>query len=168
MEAAIVAIADAIDITKGRGQVAFDQGRADIHSISAMAIEQVAIKPGRACPVQIEVIMSNPAGLFQVEKLLGRKLILTDMARYIGLRTCVVPVDGAVNESLRCLVLQEGRFVPEERPPVEPISTLIDPVCGMRTPPSHTAGSLIYQEKTYYFCSNACLGKFQQDPTVYA
>jgi metal-dependent HD superfamily phosphatase/phosphodiesterase/YHS domain-containing protein len=167
LEAAIVAVADAIDMTKGRGQVAFDRGKADIHAVSAMAIEQVVIKSGKVLPVQIEVVMSNPAGLFQVEKLLGRKLILTELERYIDLRACVSPIDGAVDEALQHLVLQDGRFVPEVMPPIESVNTLVDPVCGMTLLPSHTAGSLVYQEKNYHFCSNDCLARFQLDPMTY-
>ena len=168
LEAAIVAVADAIDMTKGRGQVAFDQGKADIHAVSAMAIEQVVIKSGKAHPVQIEVVMSNPAGLFQVEKLLGRKLILTGLERYIDLRACVSPIDGAVDEALQHLVLQGGRFVPEVRPPIATVHSLVDPVCGMVLSPNHKAGTLVYQGKHYHFCSNDCMARFQLNLTIYA
>ncbi|MFQ5859907.1 MAG: HD domain-containing protein, partial [Anaerolineae bacterium] len=37
LEGAIVAVADGADMTQGRGQVAFDRGKADIHAVSAMA-----------------------------------------------------------------------------------------------------------------------------------
>jgi metal-dependent HD superfamily phosphatase/phosphodiesterase len=46
LEAAIVAVADAADMTRGRGQVAFDWGKADIHAVSAMAIREVTIRAG--------------------------------------------------------------------------------------------------------------------------
>lgn len=167
LEAAIVAVADAIDMTKGRGQVAFDQGKADIHAVSAMAIEQVIIESGKESPVQIEVVMGNPAGLFQIEKLLGRKLHLAGLERHIDLRACVSPADGAVDEALQRLVYHEGRFVPEVRPPLESVDTLVDPVCGMTLSPSHTAGSLVYQGKSYHFCSNDCLARFQLNPVAY-
>lgn len=86
VEGAIVAVADAADMTRGRGQVAFDRGKADIHAVSAMAIRTVTIRAGEETPVHIEVTMENPAGLFQVEKLLARKLILSGLDRYVGLR----------------------------------------------------------------------------------
>ncbi len=39
-----------------------------------------------------------------------------------------------------------------------------DPVCGMTVMEGEEAGSWDYQGKTYYFCSVACLKKFQSDP----
>ena len=46
MEGAVVAVADATDMTKGRGRIAFDLGKIDIHSVSALAIESVTIQAG--------------------------------------------------------------------------------------------------------------------------
>ncbi|MCA9012152.1 MAG: heavy metal translocating P-type ATPase [Planctomycetaceae bacterium] len=43
------------------------------------------------------------------------------------------------------------------------ITTTIDPVCGMSVNPTSTQ-SKIYQGKTYYFCSDLCLRKFEGDP----
>jgi Cu+-exporting ATPase len=43
----------------------------------------------------------------------------------------------------------------------------IDPVCGMTVDPQHAAGSSVYQDKTYYFCSKGCVAKFEADPEKY-
>ena len=43
----------------------------------------------------------------------------------------------------------------------------IDPVCGMRVNPESAAGSSECQGKTYYFCSQSCLQKFQADPETF-
>lgn len=42
-----------------------------------------------------------------------------------------------------------------------------DLVCGMTVNPQTAAGSFEYEGKTYYFCCQHCLTKFQQDPTGY-
>ena len=39
-----------------------------------------------------------------------------------------------------------------------------DPVCGMLVDPGDAAGNLEYQGHVYYFCSPACLAKFEQTP----
>lgn len=167
LEGAVVAVADGADMTEGRGQVAFERGKADIHAVSAMAIREVAIRPGDSTPVHIEVVMDNPAGLFQVEKLLGRKLTLTGLDRYVSLRACVVPEEGAAGQAFHCLVLRDGRFQPEGLP--EPVDAAwpVDPVCGMAVAPEQAAGSISYQGKRYLFCSTACLGRFRDDPSRY-
>src|SRR5512143_3427433 len=43
-----------------------------------------------------------------------------------------------------------------------------DPVCGMVVDQETAAGSAEYQGKHYYFCSTACLHKFQAAPQNYA
>ena len=43
-----------------------------------------------------------------------------------------------------------------------------DPVCGMSVEPGRVAGSFAYHGKTYQFCSQHCLAKFQAEPERYA
>ncbi len=74
VEAAIVRIADALDMARGRSRVPFEAGHQNIHSLSAYAIEEVKISPGRDRAVRIEIEMSNSAGIFQVDELLATKL----------------------------------------------------------------------------------------------
>lgn len=45
--------------------------------------------------------------------------------------------------------------------------SVIDPVCGMTVNPETAAGSFEHQGKTYYFCSQHCLSKFQTNPDSY-
>lgn len=45
--------------------------------------------------------------------------------------------------------------------------TEIDPVCGMAVKPPKSAGSHVFQGKTYYFCSTHCLTKFKASPEVF-
>jgi metal-dependent HD superfamily phosphatase/phosphodiesterase len=74
VEAAIVRIADALDMARGRSRVPFESGHQNIHSLSAYAIEEVKISPGRDRAVRVEIAMSNSAGIFQVDELLATKL----------------------------------------------------------------------------------------------
>jgi uncharacterized protein len=74
VEAGIVRVADALDMARGRSRVPFESGRQNIHSLSAYAIEEVKISPGRDRAVRVEIEMSNSAGIFQVDDLLATKL----------------------------------------------------------------------------------------------
>lgn len=85
IEGGITALADGTDITKGRGRKAFALGSVDIHSISALAVDQVTISKGSQKPVEIEVSMNNSTGIFQVEEILAPKVIRTPMSKYVSL-----------------------------------------------------------------------------------
>jgi len=74
IEAGIVTVADALDMARGRSRVPFETGHQNIHSLSAYAIEEVKISPGRDRAVRVEIDMSNSAGIFQVDELLATKL----------------------------------------------------------------------------------------------
>jgi metal-dependent HD superfamily phosphatase/phosphodiesterase len=74
VEAGIVRVADALDMARGRSRVPFEAGHRNIHSLSAYAIEEVKLSPGRDRAVRVEILMSNSAGIFQVDELLATKL----------------------------------------------------------------------------------------------
>ncbi len=74
VEAGIVRVADALDMARGRSRIPFESGHQNIHSLSAYAIEEVKISPGRDRAVRVEIRMSNSAGIFQVDELLATKL----------------------------------------------------------------------------------------------
>ena len=42
-----------------------------------------------------------------------------------------------------------------------------DPVCGMTVDAATTPHHLVYNDDTYYFCSDHCLQRFQSAPTEY-
>lgn len=86
IEGGITAVADGTDITKGRGRKAFSLGSVDIHSISALAVDEVVIERGRQKPVLISVTMNNSGGIFQVEEVLAPKVIRTPLRRFVELR----------------------------------------------------------------------------------
>ncbi len=43
-----------------------------------------------------------------------------------------------------------------------------DPVCGMEVDPKKAARHTEHNGKTYYFCSEGCLKRFQANPGAYA
>lgn len=110
MEAAVVAVADGTDMTKGRGRIAFDLGKVDIHSVSALAIEEVRITEGKDTPIDIEVLMSESAGIFQVEQILARKLIVTPLVNYVTLRATVTGEGQPQQRILNTVALKDRIF----------------------------------------------------------
>lgn len=74
LEAGIVRVADALDMAKGRSRVPFEQGAVNIHSVSAMAVDNVEIGKGEGKPVQVRITLRNSAGIFQLDTLLKDKL----------------------------------------------------------------------------------------------
>jgi metal-dependent HD superfamily phosphatase/phosphodiesterase len=74
LEAGVVRVADALDMEQGRSRVPFEEGRPNIHSLSAAAIDDVTIASGRERAIRIEIAMNNSSGLFQVDELLATKL----------------------------------------------------------------------------------------------
>ncbi len=83
VEAAIVRVADALDMARGRSRVPFETGHQNIHSLSAYAIEGVKIVPGEDRAVRVEIEMSNSAGIFQVDELLATKLRGSGLEQHI-------------------------------------------------------------------------------------
>ena len=85
LEAGISKIGDGCDMTKGRTIVPFQQGKVDIHSVSAMAINDVVLSSGDTKPLQITVAMANPAGVFQVQAVLEKKLSTSGLNDYVDI-----------------------------------------------------------------------------------
>ncbi len=89
LEAGVVRVADALDMTKGRSRIPFEAGKVNIHSISAVAIEQVEIAPGIDKPIRINVRMSNSAGIFQLDELLKEKLHGSGLEKYVEVEATI-------------------------------------------------------------------------------
>ena len=83
LEAGIVRVADALDMTHGRSRIPFEAGRVDIYSLSAFAIDKVEILEGIEKPIRVEVHMNNSAGVFQIDELLKSKLRDSGIEQYI-------------------------------------------------------------------------------------
>jgi metal-dependent HD superfamily phosphatase/phosphodiesterase len=83
IEAGVVKVADALDMAKGRSRIPFEAGSVNIHSVSALAVEGVTLSKGESRPIGVEVILSNSAGIFQLDELLKRKLRNSSIADYV-------------------------------------------------------------------------------------
>ena len=89
VEAGVVRVADALDMTKGRSRIPFEAGEVNIHSLSAAAIEQVEIKSGVEKPIHIHIRMNNSAGIFQLDELLKEKLHGSGLEKYVEVEAAI-------------------------------------------------------------------------------
>ena len=102
LEAGIVKVADALDMTKGRSRKALSAGKIDIHSISAAAVEAVRVVRGTNKPIRIEVDINNPSAVFHLKEVFGQKLAHSSIEDYVE-----VPKLDELLESLRELGTSE-------------------------------------------------------------
>ena len=94
-EAGVVRVADALDMERGRSREPYESGGRGINTVSSQAIERVNLYEGAEVPVQVEIEMTNAAGVYQVDELLKSKLDgsrLEDFVRIVGVN---VSTDGA-------------------------------------------------------------------------
>jgi metal-dependent HD superfamily phosphatase/phosphodiesterase len=109
IEAGLVAVADATDMTKGRGRMAFDLGNINIHSVSALSIEQVAIGKGESTPIDITIVMSNSAGIFQVQEGLLHKVLHSPMNGRVNIAVTTTPEDVPTDQRIVHSLKMTGR-----------------------------------------------------------
>ncbi len=83
IEAGVVKVADALDMTEGRSRIPFQAGQMDIHAVSAQAVDSVHLHKGEKRPVRLEIVLNNSAGIFQVDELLRGKLRHSSLAPYV-------------------------------------------------------------------------------------
>ncbi|HKZ93216.1 MAG TPA: HD domain-containing protein [Candidatus Bathyarchaeia archaeon] len=83
VEAGVVSIADALDMEEGRARIPFQSGKIDIHSVSALSIKKVEIQEGKDKPVTVRILMTNPAGVFQIDELLKPRIENSGLKAYI-------------------------------------------------------------------------------------
>jgi metal-dependent HD superfamily phosphatase/phosphodiesterase len=100
LEAGLLKVADALDMTEGRSRIPFEAGSTSIHSVSAAAISSVELKRGEERPIRIEITMSNSAGVFQVDELLKRKLKNSSIAPYVEVMARVADEEGEAERRL--------------------------------------------------------------------
>ena len=83
-EGGVVRVADGLDMKKGRARIAFETGSRDIFKVSGMAIESVTVMPfAKEKPVQVEIIMNDASGIFQVDYLLKKKVHGSKLEQYV-------------------------------------------------------------------------------------
>lgn len=90
LEAGIVRVADALDMAKGRSRISLSVERTmSIHSISAAAIDSVHIESGEEKPVRLRIVMSNSAGVFQLDELFREKLSGSGLEPYVEVEALI-------------------------------------------------------------------------------
>jgi len=90
LEAGIVRVADALDMAKGRSRISLGIERTmSIHSISAAAIDSVHIENGEDKPVRLRIVMSNSAGVFQLDELFREKLSGSGLEPYVEVEALI-------------------------------------------------------------------------------
>jgi uncharacterized protein len=94
VEAGIVRVADAMDMSEGRSRIPYQAGKIDIHAVSAAAIDKVEIQEGVDKPIQINIWMNNIAGIFQVDELLRRKLLGSGIEKYVKVSAYLTEGEG--------------------------------------------------------------------------
>lgn len=82
VEAGVVGIADALDMEAGRARIPFQAGKIDIHSVSALSIQNVEIIEGGRKPITVKVTMSDSAGVFQIDELLKPRIEDSGLKEY--------------------------------------------------------------------------------------
>lgn len=103
LEAGVVRVADALDMSKGRSRIAYESEKIDIYSVSAAAIEKVDIEEGKEKPIQLNILMNNSAGIFQLDELLKKKIIGSGIETYID-------VHAYINQKTEKRLLKEYRI----------------------------------------------------------
>lgn len=90
VEAGIVMVGDALDMSQGRSRLGVEEGAINIHTISAYAINRVEINEGSEKPIEIDIYMTNSVGLFQVDELLKHKILGSGLSKYLTVKAKVV------------------------------------------------------------------------------
>jgi uncharacterized protein len=78
----------------GRTRFPYDDDKLDIHSVSALAIDQVEIMAGEKAPIQAEITMNHTAGLFQVDELLKKKVVGSGIEKFLEVRIYINKGEG--------------------------------------------------------------------------
>ena len=89
LEAGITKLGDGSDLTKGRTIIPYHKGKVDIHSVSALAINNVILEKGKKKPLRITVAMDNPAGVFQVQAVLEKKIRTSGLREHVAIYVLV-------------------------------------------------------------------------------
>jgi metal-dependent HD superfamily phosphatase/phosphodiesterase len=94
IEAGVVRVADALDMTKGRTRLPYRAEKLDIHSVSALAVDEIEIKEGKKLPVDVSIVMNHTAGIFQVDDLLKEKVRGSGIEQYLNINIYIDKGEG--------------------------------------------------------------------------
>jgi len=82
IEAGIVRVADSLDMTRNRTKLKTGS-KLDIHSVSALAIDEVELKAGTNKPILVNIVMNHTAGIFQVDELMKKKVMGSGIEQHL-------------------------------------------------------------------------------------
>lgn len=89
IEAGVVRVGDALDMTHGRSRIPFEQGSLSIHALSAAAIDRVRLTQGDGRAIRVQIEMNNSSGVFQVDELLKKKLKGSGLEDHVEIEVAV-------------------------------------------------------------------------------
>jgi putative ABC transport system ATP-binding protein len=111
------------------------------------------------------ILADEPTGNLDSHKGQEVMMILHDIARDDGCAVLMVTHDPRVEEIAdRVLWLEDGALRDRKS---EQHSWVQDPVCGMRVDEWTAKVKMVYQDKTYVFCSRHCQQRFEDKPQQY-
>ncbi len=90
LEAGVIRTADGLDMERGRSRIPYDTGSRGINTLSSQAIQNVTLHPGEDVAVEVEIEMTNAAGVYQVDNLLKAKLegsLIEDHVRVVAINS---------------------------------------------------------------------------------
>ena len=97
IEAGVLKVADALDMSEGRSRIPFETGNVNIHSVSAKAVDSIDIEQGDKRPVKLVITLANSAGIFQVDELLRNKLKNSSIAEHVEI---IAKIEGEMERRL--------------------------------------------------------------------
>jgi metal-dependent HD superfamily phosphatase/phosphodiesterase len=81
-------------MTKGRTRLPYRAEKLDIHSVSALAVDEIEIKEGKKLPVDVSIVMNHTAGIFQVDDLLKEKVRGSGIEQYLNINIYIDKGEG--------------------------------------------------------------------------
>jgi metal-dependent HD superfamily phosphatase/phosphodiesterase len=76
-----------------------------------LAVDAVEIWDGGDLPIEIAVYLSNSAGIFQVQEILARKVVVTPLKDRVRIVVCARPETPLVDQRIiQKVVFENGRF----------------------------------------------------------
>jgi len=90
LEAGVLKLADALDLTKGRARLPAEAGQHLGAANAVLVVDEVTIQRSKLPPVRVVLRVSHPGGLAAVEALLQRKLQRVPLAGLVEMQACVV------------------------------------------------------------------------------
>ncbi|HLD59350.1 MAG TPA: HD domain-containing protein [Candidatus Bilamarchaeaceae archaeon] len=100
IESKIIALADGCDMESGRARIPYSKGKKDIHSLSALGVTKLRLKPGKKKPIKVDILLNSSSGVFQIEEVLIKKIKGVQFEDYVEISAFIE----SRNETIKYLV----------------------------------------------------------------